>query len=111
MPPMLIAIAADLDASLTSVVQAAGAYFLAYGLIQPVWGIVSDAIGLVRTMRLTLLCAGLAAVACAFAWSPLVLGLTRGDRRRLLRCGLPRQPHLPRRHRRRPSAASRTSLG
>lgn len=79
MPPMLIAIAADLDASLTSVVQAAGAYFLAYGLLQPVWGVVSDAIGLVRTMRLTLLGAGLAAVACAFAWSPLVLGLARGS--------------------------------
>jgi predicted MFS family arabinose efflux permease len=78
MPPMLIAIAVDLDASLTSVVQAAGAYFLAYGLLQPVWGIVSDAIGLVRTMRLTLLCAGLAAVACAFAWSLLALGIARG---------------------------------
>lgn len=78
MPPMLIAIAADLDASLTSVVQAAGAYFLAYGLLQPVWGIVSDSIGLVRTMRLTLLCAGLATVACAFAWAPLALGIARG---------------------------------
>ena len=78
MPPMLIAIALDLDASLTSVVQAAGAYFLAYGLLQPVWGIVSDSIGLVRTMRLTLLCAGLAAVACSFAWRPLVLGIARG---------------------------------
>lgn len=78
MPPMLIAIAADLDASLTSVVQAAGAYFLAYGLLQPVWGTVSDSIGLVRTMRLALLCAGLATVACSFAASPLVLGIARG---------------------------------
>ncbi len=78
MPPMLIAIALDLGASLTSVVQAAGAYFLAYGLMQPVWGIVSDRFGLVRTMRGTLLCAGVAAVGCAFAWTPLVLGLTRG---------------------------------
>lgn len=78
MPPMLLAIAADLDASLTSVVQAAGAYFLAYGLLQPVWGLVSDSIGLVRTMRLTLLCAGLAAVACSFAGSPVLLGIARG---------------------------------
>ena len=78
MPPMLLAIAADLDASLTSVVQAAGAYFLAYGLLQPVWGLVSDTFGLVRTMRLTLLCAGLAAVACSFAMSPLLLGIARG---------------------------------
>jgi predicted MFS family arabinose efflux permease len=78
MPPVLIAIAVDLDVPLSSVVQAAGAYFLAYGLMQPVWGMVSDHIGLVRTMRLTLLVAGLASVASAFAWSPLALGITRG---------------------------------
>jgi predicted MFS family arabinose efflux permease len=78
MPPMLIAIAVDLDASLSSVVQAAGAYFLAYGLMQPVWGMVSDWLGLVRTMRLTLLFAGLASLAGAFAWSPLTLGIARG---------------------------------
>ena len=75
---MLIAIAADLDTSLSSVVQAAGAYFLAYGLMQPVWGMVSDSIGLVRTMRLALLCAGLASLAGAFAWSALALGIARG---------------------------------
>ena len=39
--------------------HAAGAYFLAYGLMQPVWGTVSDRLGRVRTMRLTLLLAGL----------------------------------------------------
>jgi predicted MFS family arabinose efflux permease len=78
MPPMLIAIAVGLDAPLASIVTAAGAYFLAYGLLQPVWGIVSDSLGLVRTMRLTLLCAGIASIASAFAWSPLVLGLSRG---------------------------------
>jgi predicted MFS family arabinose efflux permease len=78
MPPMLIAIAWDLDASLASVVQAAGAYFLAYGLLQPVWGIVSDSLGLVRTVRLTLLCAGLISLVSAFAWSPLALGVSRG---------------------------------
>jgi MFS family permease len=78
MPPMLIVIAVGLDAPLSSIVQAAGAYFLAYGLLQPVWGMVSDSLGLVRTVRLTLLCAGLASLASAFAWSPLALGLTRG---------------------------------
>lgn len=77
MPPMLIAIAADLDAPLASIVQAAGAYFLAYGLLQPVWGMVSDSLGLVRTMRLTLLLAGLAALGAAFAGSALALGVTR----------------------------------
>lgn len=78
MPPLLIAIAADLDVPLTAIVQAAGVYFLAYGLSQPVWGLVSDSLGLVRTMRLALVVAGLAAVAAAFAVTPLVLGIARG---------------------------------
>jgi predicted MFS family arabinose efflux permease len=78
MPPMLLAIAADLDVPLSTVVQAAGAYFLAYGLSQPVWGLVSDSLGLVRTMRLALLVAGVAALAAAGAGSPLALGLARG---------------------------------
>jgi predicted MFS family arabinose efflux permease len=78
MPPLLIAIAADLDAPLTAVVQAAGAYFLAYGLSQPLWGVVSDSLGLVRTMRLALVVAGLAALGAAFAVTPLVLGIARG---------------------------------
>jgi MFS family permease len=77
MPPVLIAIAVDLDAPLASIVQAAGLYFLAYGLMQPVWGTVSDRLGLVRTMRITLLVAGLAALTSAFAWSPLAVGITR----------------------------------
>jgi MFS family permease len=78
MPPMLIAIAADLDVPLSAIVQAAGAYFLAYGLCQPVWGLVSDRLGLVRTIRLTVLAAGLAAIAAAFASSALLLGVARG---------------------------------
>ncbi len=78
MPPMLVAIAHDLDASLSDIVHAAGAYFLIYGLSQPVWGIVSDRLGRVRTMRLTLLAAGLLALLSAGAWSPLSLAVTRG---------------------------------
>ena len=79
MPPMLVAIAADLGTSLAFMVQAAGAYFLAYGLMQPVWGMVSDRLGLVRTMRLTLLMAALATTSAAFATTPMVLALTRGS--------------------------------
>ena len=78
MPPMLVAIARDLDAPLSDVVQAAGAYFLVYGLCQPVWGAVSDRIGRVRTMRLTLLLAGGLALLSAAAWSPLALLVFRG---------------------------------
>lgn len=78
MPPLLVAIALDLGVPLSSIVQAAGAYFLAYGLMQPVWGMVSDSLGLVRTLRATLLLASVATIASAFAWTPLTLGLLRG---------------------------------
>ncbi|SFK77904.1 MFS transporter [Geodermatophilus ruber] len=78
MAPMLVAIAADLRAPLAAVVSAAGAYFLAYGLSQPVWGVVSDRFGRVRTMRLTLLLAGLLSMAAAVAGSVAVLAVTRG---------------------------------
>lgn len=77
MPPMLIAIAADLDASLVSVVNAAGAYFLAYGLMQPAWGLLSDRLGLVRTMRLSLVLAAVATTAGTFATSAWSLGVAR----------------------------------
>jgi predicted MFS family arabinose efflux permease len=78
MPPMLVAIAHDLDVPLGVVVQAAGAYFLVYGLSQPAWGMVSDRLGRVRTMRLTLLLAGLCAIGSALSPSLLVLALARG---------------------------------
>ena len=77
MPPMLVAISIDLDAPLSEVVTAASLYFLVYGLMQPVWGFVSDSLGRVRTMRLTLCMAGLATISSAFATSPANLGATR----------------------------------
>ena len=78
MSPMLVAIAHDLGVPLSSVVQAAGAYFLAYGLSQPVWGWVSDRFGRVATMRVTLLLAGVCSVVSAFAGTALLLGVARG---------------------------------
>jgi len=75
--PLLIAIGLDLGASLAEVAVAASAYFLAYGLMQPVWGMLGDRIGLVRVMRLALTLAGLAGLASAFAPSVLVLALLR----------------------------------
>ena len=53
--PMLVTIAAALGASLKEVAAAASLYFLLYGLMQPVWGILSDRLGRVRVMRLALL--------------------------------------------------------
>jgi predicted MFS family arabinose efflux permease len=78
MPPMLVAIAADLDVPLGSVVHAAGAYFLTYGLLQPVWGSISDRLGLVRTLRLSMLLAAVATTASAFAGSVVALAVARG---------------------------------
>jgi predicted MFS family arabinose efflux permease len=78
MPPMLVVIARDLGVPLSQIVHAAGAYFLAYGLMQPVWGMVSDRLGLVRTLRVTLLLAAAATTAAAFAGSVLMLGILRG---------------------------------
>lgn len=53
--PMLVTIAADLQVSLAEVAAAASLYYLLYGLMQPVWGMLSDRFGRVRVMRLTLL--------------------------------------------------------
>lgn len=53
--PMLVTIAAGLDVSLAEVAAAASLYYLLYGLMQPVWGMLSDRLGRVRVMRLALL--------------------------------------------------------
>jgi predicted MFS family arabinose efflux permease len=75
--PLLVVIALDLGAPLPAVAAVASGYFLAYGLMQPVWGMVSDRIGRVRVMRLALLGAAAAGVGSALAPDLLVLGLTR----------------------------------
>jgi MFS family permease len=77
MPPMLLAISSDLEAPLSEILTAASLYFLVYGLMQPVWGVVSDVLGRVPTMRLTLLLAGAATISSAFATTPATLGVTR----------------------------------
>ena len=45
MPSVLLAISRDLEVPLQSVVTAASVYYIAYGAMQPVWGIVSDRLG------------------------------------------------------------------
>src|SRR5215216_8072182 len=52
--PMLVTIAASLGASLSEVAATASLYYLLYGVMQPVWGMLSDQVGRVRVMRLTL---------------------------------------------------------
>ncbi len=65
--PMLLTIAASLGASLTEVAATASLYYLLYGLMQPVWGMLSDRLGRVRVMRLTLLGAAAAGVLSSLA--------------------------------------------
>ena len=73
--PMLVTIAAALGASLAETTATASLYFLLYGLMQPVWGMLSDRLGRVRVIRLTLFGAAVAGVLSAVApnlisWSP-----------------------------------------
>src|SRR4051794_32004127 len=75
--PLLVPIGLDLHASLTAVAAVASGYFLAYGLMQPVWGVVSDRIGRVRVMRITLVGAAVAGACSVVAPSLLLLGITR----------------------------------
>lgn len=65
--PLLLVIASDLDVSLTAVAAMATVYLVSYGLMQVVWGMVSDRLGRVRTMRLALLLASAASLATALA--------------------------------------------
>ena len=74
MPPMLVAIATSLGVPLTQVVTAAGAYFLVYGLGQPLWGFASDRYGRVRTLRTSLVVAGVFSLVSALSPTVLVLG-------------------------------------
>lgn len=65
--PMLVTIAADLDVSLAEIAIAASVYYLLYGLMQPVWGMMSDRIGRVKVIRLTLVATLLPGLLSAFA--------------------------------------------
>ncbi|MCO1653510.1 MFS transporter [Pseudonocardia humida] len=75
--PLLVLIGLDLGAPLAAVAAVASGYYLAYGLMQPVWGVISDRIGRVRVMRISLLGAALAGIGSALAPNLAVLGVTR----------------------------------
>ena len=71
--PMLLTIAASFEASLSEVAATASLYYLFYGLMQPVWGMLSDRLGRVRVIRLTLLGAAVAGILSAAAPTLAVL--------------------------------------
>lgn len=75
--PMLVTIAADLRVSLAGASVAASLYFLLYGLMQPVWGILSDRLGRVRVIRLALVLALVPGLLSAFAPNLTVLVVAR----------------------------------
>ena len=75
--PMLVTIAASLQASLSQVAATASLYYLFYGLMQPVWGMLSDRLGRVRVMRLTLFGVAVAGVLSALAPNLTVLIVAR----------------------------------
>jgi predicted MFS family arabinose efflux permease len=75
--PMLVTIAASLGTSLAGVAATASLYYLLYGGMQPVWGMLSDRLGRVRVMRLTLFGAVFAGVISALAPNLAVLAAAR----------------------------------
>jgi predicted MFS family arabinose efflux permease len=71
--PMLVTIAVALGASLAEATATASLYYLLYGGMQPVWGMLSDRLGRVRVIRLTLFGAAVAGVLSAAAPNLIVL--------------------------------------
>ncbi|OIK28694.1 MFS transporter [Streptomyces malaysiense] len=71
--PMLLLIGTRLGVPLTTAMLAASGYFLAYGLMQPVWGLASDRLGRVRVMRISLTGAAAAALLSVLAPDATVL--------------------------------------
>ena len=76
--PLLVSISRDLGRPLAAVTGVASVYFLLYGVIQPVYGVLSDRVGRVRVMRLALLGLGLGNLAAAAAPTLGVLIVAKG---------------------------------
>jgi predicted MFS family arabinose efflux permease len=87
--PMLLTIAASLGTSLAGVAATASLYYLLYGGMQPVWGMLSDRLGRVRVMRLTLFGAVFAGMISALAPNLAVLAAARALAGRLFAAVIP----------------------
>ncbi len=62
---LLVSLAQDLGRDLAAASAVASAYFLCYGLSQPLWGLASDRFGRVRTVRVALALAAVGALVSA----------------------------------------------
>jgi predicted MFS family arabinose efflux permease len=76
--PMLLVIAAGLHTSVAQATVAASLYFLSYGLLQPVWGVVLARLGTIRTLQVALVGAAVAGVLSALAPGIGLLVVLRG---------------------------------
>lgn len=65
--PLLFIIGHDLHVSLRTVALAASVYYLIYGLMQPVWGLLSDRVGRVAILRWSLVGAAVFATLSSLA--------------------------------------------
>ncbi|WP_248965821.1 MFS transporter [Sphaerisporangium perillae] len=74
--PLLVPVAAHFQAGLGTVTLALTAYLLLFGIMQPIYGLISDAAGRVRVMRVGLvgLCLGNLLAALAPSVGVLILG-------------------------------------
>jgi len=65
--PLLVSISRDLGTSLAATASVASAYFLSYGVMQFVYGVLSDRVGRVRVMRWSLFGMGVGNLAAGVA--------------------------------------------
>nr|WP_284711046.1 MFS transporter [Brevibacterium sp. XM4083] len=75
--PLLVLVAADLGVTLAQALAVASAYYLAYGVSQPLWGMLSDRVGRIRLMRASLIAAALVGIVAALAPTLTVLIIAR----------------------------------
>jgi predicted MFS family arabinose efflux permease len=75
--PLLVEIARGFGSSLVAVAAVASGYFLAYGLMQLVWGLLSDRLGRVRVMRIALAGLAVAGLVSVLAPNLAVLAVSR----------------------------------
>jgi predicted MFS family arabinose efflux permease len=75
--PLILVVAVDLDESVAGVTLAATVYFQAYGVMQAAWAVVSDRLGRVRTIRVSLVLAAVSGFAAAAAPGLVALVVAR----------------------------------
>jgi predicted MFS family arabinose efflux permease len=75
--PLLLTVAASFGVGLSTAAAIASWYYLLYGISQPLWGLCSDRLGRVRTMRIALSAAAVAGTCAVLAPSLATLVLAR----------------------------------